>query len=116
MDEDDDLNNESGARRGVTLKELAAIVGLSPGTISVVMNNTPRASAIPQKTKERIREAAKAFNYRPHYFARSLRANQSFTIGVMVSELAGGYCAIVLNGIESALTEKGYFYLATSHF
>ncbi len=34
----------------------------------------------------------------------------------MVSELTGGYCAIVLNGIESALTKQGYFYLATSHF
>lgn len=102
--------------RGVNLKQLAGHLGLSPGTISVVLNNTPRANTIPQETKSRILEAAKKFNYRPHYFARSLRANQSFTIGVLVSELTGGYCAIVLNGIEDALTQKGYFYLATSHF
>lgn len=102
--------------RGISLKKLAQHIGLSPGTISVVLNNTPRADTIPQKTKDRILSAAKEFNYRPHYFARSLRANQSFTIGVMVSELTGGYCAIVLNGIESALTKQGYFYIATSHF
>ena len=100
----------------MTLRELAKKVGLSPGTISVVLNNTSRADTIPQKTKDRILEAANTFNYRPHYFARSLRANQSFTIGVMVSELTGGYCAIVLNGIEAALTEAGYSCLVTSHF
>ncbi|MEQ1606617.1 MAG: LacI family DNA-binding transcriptional regulator [Pyrinomonadaceae bacterium] len=102
--------------RGISLKQLAEHIGLSPGTISVVLNKTPRAASIPQETKDRIFEAAKTYNYRPHYFARSLRANQSFTIGVMVSELTGGYCAIVLNGIESALTKQGYFYLATSHY
>lgn len=102
--------------RGISLKELAKEIGLSPGTISVVLNDTPRAASIPQVTKDRILEAAKDFNYRPNYFARSLRASQSFTIGVMVSELTGGYCAMVLNGIESALTRQGYFYLATSHF
>ncbi|HNU07139.1 MAG TPA: LacI family DNA-binding transcriptional regulator [Pyrinomonadaceae bacterium] len=100
----------------ITLKQLAEYVGLSPGTVSVVLNNAPRAENIPQKTKARIFEAAEKLNYRPHYFARSLRANQSFTVGVLVSELTGGYCAIVLNGIEEALSRKGYFYLATSHF
>lgn len=102
--------------RSISLKQLAEHIGLSPGTISVVLNNTPRADSIPAETKSRIFEAAKKLNYRPNYFARSLRANQSFTIGVMVSELTGGYCAIVLNGIESALTRRGYFYIATSHF
>ncbi|MEZ5307345.1 MAG: LacI family DNA-binding transcriptional regulator [Pyrinomonadaceae bacterium] len=107
---------QSTVGRGITLKQLAENIGLSPGTVSVVLNRTPRADNIPQDTKDRIFEAAKEFNYRPHYFARSLRANQSFTIGVMVSELTGGYCAIVLNGIESALTKHGYFYLTSSHF
>jgi DNA-binding LacI/PurR family transcriptional regulator len=110
--------NKTGSDDGkaVSLKQLAEYVGLSPGTISVVLNNTPRATNIPQETKNRILDAAKKLNYRPHYFARSLRAKQSFTIGVLVSELNGGYCAMILNGIETVLRQKGYFYLATSHF
>lgn len=107
---------KNGENTVVSLKQLAESVGLSPGTISVVLNNTPRATNIPQETKDRILEAAKKLNYRPHYFARSLRAKQSFTIGVLVSELSGGYCAMILNGIEAALSQKKYFYLATSHF
>ncbi len=109
-------NRMDSAKKGISLKQLAEEIGLSPGTISVVLNDTPRANTIPLKTKLRIIEAAEKFNYRPHYFARSLRANQSFTIGVLVSELTGGYCAMVLNGLEEALTSAGYFYLVTSHF
>lgn len=101
--------------RGITLKELSRIIGLSPGTVSVVLNNTARAETIPQKTKDRILQAAEEHGYRPHYFARSLRANRSFTIGVITAELSDSYCARILNGIEAAATEKGYFYLNTSH-
>src|SRR5947199_5002162 len=53
--------------KGVSLKELAAHTGLSQGTLSVVLNNTERASSIPQTTKERIFKAAREFNYRPNY-------------------------------------------------
>lgn len=106
---------EEEERGGLTLKELSAIVGLSPGTVSVVLNNTNRASTIPQRTKDRIFQAAKEYGYRPHYFARSLRANRSFTIGVIAAELSDGYCAMILNGVESASTQQGYFYLNTNH-
>lgn len=84
-------------------------------TISVVLNNTPRADTIPQATKDRIFQAAEELNYRPHYFARSLRARQSFTIGVITAELSDGYCARILHGIEIACSERGYFPLNTSH-
>ena len=104
----------SGARR-VSLKELAVHTGLSQGTLSVVLNNTERARSIPQITKERIFKAALEFNYRPNYFARSLRANRSFTIGVIAAELSDGYCSMILNGIEAGSTGQGYFYLNTSH-
>ncbi|MBX7169459.1 MAG: LacI family transcriptional regulator [Pyrinomonadaceae bacterium] len=107
--------NEESANRGITLKELSAILGLSPGTVSVVLNNTSRADTIPQKTKDKILQAAKDYDYRPHYFARSLRANRSFTIGVITAELSNEYCAMILNGVESASTQEGYFYLNTSH-
>ncbi|HRH44738.1 MAG TPA: LacI family DNA-binding transcriptional regulator [Pyrinomonadaceae bacterium] len=106
---------ETSSERGVTLKELATLIGLSPGTVSVVLNNTNRANTIPQKTKDKILQAAKDYEYRPHYFARSLRANRSFTIGVITAELSNEYCAMILNGVESASTQEGYFYLNTSH-
>lgn len=103
------------ARSSVNLKELAAHVGLSPTALSLVLNDSPAANSIPQETKNRIFAAAKQFNYRPNYLARSLRAQRTFTLGVLVPELSDGYSAMVLSGIEEHLLKEGYFYLVASH-
>lgn len=109
-------NSESnGNQRGISLKELATHLGLSITTLSLVLNEKPGADSIPQETKVRIFEAAEKFNYRPNYFARSLRAQRSFTFGVIVPELSDGYSAMVLNGVEAALSKEGYFYITASH-
>ncbi|HWQ34468.1 MAG TPA: LacI family DNA-binding transcriptional regulator [Blastocatellia bacterium] len=111
-------NNEAKAApasRPVSLKELAAHLGLSPTTLSLVLNDSPLARSIPAGTQQRIFEAAREFNYRPHFLARSLRAQRSFTLGVLVPELSDGYSAMVVNGIEEYLLREGYFYFVASH-
>jgi len=108
-------NPEKQNNRSVSLKELAVHLGLSPTSLSIVLNDAPAANAIPQETKDRIFEAAEKFNYRPNYFARSLRARRSFTFGVIVPELSDGYSGMVLNGVEAALSKEGFFYLTASH-
>lgn len=109
---------ERGVRRSgrsVSLKELAAHLNLSPTTLSLVLNESPLAEAIPRETKERIFAAAKGFNYRPNFVARSLRARCSYTLGVLVPEFSDGYSAMVLSGIEDHLLREGYFYFVASH-
>ena len=106
-----------GSRDGdvVSLKELALHLGLSPTTLSVVLNKSPKAESIPDETKTRIFDAARKLNYRPNYLARSLRVQKTNTIGVIVPELSDGYSAMVLNGVESVLSKAEYFYLTASH-
>ena len=108
----DDNSGNDGPK---SLKDLAAYLGLSPTTLSWVLNDAPAASSIPQETKDRILSAAKKFNYKPNYLARSLRVQKTNTIGVIVPELSDGYSAMVLNGVEAALTTAEYFYLTASH-
>ena len=102
-------------RGTVSLKQLAAHLGLSTTTLSLVLNNAPSASSIPEETKQRIFSAAKELKYRPNYLARSLRVQRTHTLGVIVPELSDGYSAMVLNGVEAALTNEGFFYLTASH-
>jgi DNA-binding LacI/PurR family transcriptional regulator len=99
----------------VSLKELALHLGLSPTTLSLVLNDSPQAVSIPAETKKRIFDGARELNYRPNYLARSLRVQKTNTIGVLVPELSDGYSAMVLNGVESALSTAEYFYLTASH-
>lgn len=103
------------SRSPVSLKELAAHLRLSPTTVSLVLNNSPVANSIPEDTKRRVLDAALAFNYRPNLVAKSLRAQRSYTLGVMVPELSDGYSAMVLSGIEDHLLREGYFYFVASH-
>lgn len=101
--------------RPISLKTLGDYLDLSPATISLVLNNAPGVRSIPQETRDRVLVAAKKFDYRPSFYARSLRRRQSFSIGVLVPELSDGYSVLVMNGIEEVLIEEGYFYLTASH-
>lgn len=99
----------------ISLRTLGDYLDLSPATISLVLNNAPGVRSIPQETRDRVLAAAKKFDYRPSFYARSLRRRQSFSIGVLVPELSDGYSVLVMNGIEEVLIEEGYFYLTASH-
>jgi DNA-binding LacI/PurR family transcriptional regulator len=98
----------------VSLKILADYLGLCPATVSVVLNNVPGRS-IPQKTRDRVREAARKFNYQPSLLARSLRKKRTFTVGVLVPELNDGYHTMVMSGIGDHLMQEGYFYFSAHH-
>ncbi len=105
--------NASG--QGVSLKSLAAHLGLSQAAVSLVINRAPGSKSIPHRTQELIRKAARELNYRPNHLARSLRQQRSFTIGVLVPEISEGYAALVMSGIEDHLLQENYFYFVVSH-
>jgi DNA-binding LacI/PurR family transcriptional regulator len=98
-----------------TIRSLAKYLKLSAAAVSMVLNSTPKATRFPEKTRKRILAAAAKFNYRPNFVARSLRNQQTFTIGVLVPEVSEGYAALVLAGIEDYLLQAGYFYFVVSH-
>ncbi len=110
----------TGAKRkqehkSVSLKVLSEYLDLSPATISIVLNNSPRAKSISPASRERIVAAAKLFDYRPNTIARSLRMRQTFTIGVIVPNLSEGYFTMVMNGVEQCLLDAGYISLVLCH-
>ena len=107
-------NHPPPGERPVSLKILADYLGLCPATVSVVLNNVPGRS-IPQKTRDRVREAARKFNYQPSLLARSLRKQRTFTVGVLVPELNDGYHTMVMSGIGDHLMQEGYFYFSAHH-
>jgi LacI family transcriptional regulator len=99
----------------VTLKIVAQYVGLTAGTVSAVLNDSPSARAIPQETKKRIHAAAKELDYRPNFFARTLRNKRTYTIGVIAEEIGDSYGSLVISGIEEYLRETDYFFLTVVH-
>lgn len=98
----------------VTLKSVAEHVGLTPGTVSAVLNDSPSARSIPRETKNRIHAAAKELNYRPNFFARTLRNKRTYTIGVIAEEIGDSYGSMVISGIEAHLRKMDYFFLTVA--
>jgi LacI family transcriptional regulator len=86
----------------VTLKVVADYVGLTAGTVSLVLNNAPQSISIPQQTKDRVFAAARKLNYQPNLFARALRTTQIPAVSG-THGLASGSRALVFEGGEHFL-------------
>lgn len=91
----------------VTLKTLSSHLGLTPGTISAVLNDSPAALRIPPRTRDRIVTAARRFNYQPNPVARALRTGRSATLCAEKCDVSAPHGAVVLLGahqFDRALT------------
>jgi LacI family transcriptional regulator, galactose operon repressor len=106
---------ESKTKSRATLKMVARQVGLTPGTVSAVLNNTRACRSVPERTKQRIFAAARELNYKPDFWARALRLRRTYTIGVIAAEIGDPYGSIVISGVERLLREKQFFFLTTVH-
>jgi DNA-binding LacI/PurR family transcriptional regulator len=108
------LKSVSNVAQRTSLKTLAEHLNLSPSTISYVLNDSPGRS-IPEATRERIRAAAREFNYRPSMIARTLQGKRMQTIGVLLPELGEGYHSQVLSGVGDLLIREDFFYVTVHH-
>src|SRR2546422_10439654 len=104
----------SSANNLSALKFPASSPAFSPATFAVVLKNV-RGRSTPAETRERVRDAARKFNYQPSLLARSLRKQRTFTVGVLVPELSDGYHTLVMSGIGDHLMREGYFYFSAHH-
>jgi LacI family transcriptional regulator len=99
----------------VTLKAVGELVGVTASTVSAVLNNSSAARSVPEHTKKRILDAARALDYRPNFFARSLRTRRTYMVGVIVEEIGDAYSALVISGIERYLRQQNVFFLTVAH-
>jgi DNA-binding LacI/PurR family transcriptional regulator len=110
------VKTKSSASPGhVNLRMLAEHLELSQTTVSLVLNNSPSAKSIPDETRRRVTEAAERLNYRPNYFARSLRQSRSMSVGVLAPDLSEGYFTRVMSGVVQELTAAHYFFFTACH-
>jgi LacI family transcriptional regulator len=91
------------------LEDIAKETGFSIATVSRVLSNSPypvRASV-----REKILEAAQTMGYRPNLIARSLRTDQTKTVGILVDDLLSPFSPPVVRGIQDRLKENNFLSL-----
>lgn len=101
--------------RKVTVTTLAHELGLSPSTVSHVLNGNAKRLKISDRTADRVTALARKRNYIPNQLARSLKRQRSHVIGVLAGNLYNGWAQVVLEGMLSALEPEGFVPLMTVH-
>ena len=74
----------------VLLKDIAQKVGVSTALVSYVLNNQ-KENRISKEIAQKIRDTATRLNYRPNQIAKSLKTNKTFTIGLIVADIANAF-------------------------
>lgn len=96
--------------RRVRIKDVAARAGVSPSTVSVVLNDVP--ARISSVTAEAVRTAARELGYHPDLNARSLRRKQSKLIGMITdSVVTTPYAPGLVQGAQEAAWEQQHLLL-----
>ncbi|AEB07398.1 transcriptional regulator, LacI family [Coriobacterium glomerans PW2] len=90
----------------VTLKEIAREVGLSPTSVSLVLNNRP--NKVSQINRERIRAVARKKHYIPNQIARSLVTQHSNTLGLIVPNIESRFFSSLAKNLEIRCRRRGY--------
>jgi LacI family transcriptional regulator len=91
------------------LEDIARESGFSIATVSRVLNNTDYP--VRALVREKILETASAMGYRPNLVARSLRTDQTNTVGILVDDLLSPFTPPVVRGIQDQLKENNYISL-----
>jgi len=88
-----------------TMKDVARLAGVSTSTVSHVINKNRFVS---QSIAEKVNAAVEQLNYAPSALARSLKLNQTRTIGMLLTASSNPFYSEVVRGVERSCYERGY--------
>lgn len=91
--------------KDITLKEIAAKLGISITTVSKALKNYPDVS---EKTKKAVIDLAQKLHYTPNSFAVNLRTRESKTIGLIIPEVMHHFFSNIINAIIDEAEKNEY--------
>ncbi len=83
-----------------TVRDVAQLAGVSPGTVSKALNGRGQLS---EATRERVKSAADKLGFQANQLARSLIEGRTYTVGVLTTDSFGRFTMPLMTGIEDAL-------------
>lgn len=98
--------NKTRAEGSVTIRDIASMCGVSVSTVSNVLNG--KSNKASDDVAARIKETVERVGYKPNYLAKSLRAVNTKTIGVIVEDLIVFSSASMIEGLMNCCEEHGY--------
>src|SRR6478609_5730437 len=87
------------------IQDVARRAGVSVSTVSRVLNGTAYVNS---EIRARVDQAIQDLHYRPSRAARSLRANYSSIIGLLISDIQNPFFMGLIQGVEDTALQHGY--------
>jgi LacI family transcriptional regulator len=92
-------------KRGVSIRDVAALAGVSSATVSNVLN---APELVAEATRDRVLDAIEKLRWVPNEPARQLRAGRSRTVAMVVMDIANPYFTDVVAGVDEFVEAEGY--------
>jgi LacI family transcriptional regulator, fructose operon transcriptional repressor len=89
----------------VSIKDVAEAAGVSTATVSRVLSN---GLHVRPEVRERVMATVDRLGYRPNLVARSLRSQQSSTIGLIVSDISNPFFTAISRAVEDTAYGQGF--------
>lgn len=93
--------DRSGA---ATLEDVAAAAGVSPATVSRVINGRP---VVAEATRQRVLAAVERLNFRPDSLGRGLATRRTGTLGLVIADITNPFYPEIVRGVEQAAAQHG---------
>lgn len=102
-----------------TLRDVAKLAGVTPSTVSRLLNGKPLPVAVTERTRQRVLDAAKTLQYRPNRLARGLTAAQTHVLGMSFPmteplkrtdhrEVTWLNFGMLISGVQTVTQSRGY--------
>lgn len=99
------MSAQSPKKKHVTLSDIAARAGVTPMTVSRVVN---RNGYVSPETREKVMRVVNEMNYRRNGLARGLKRQRTDTMGLVLGDIANPFAAELARAVRNVATARGY--------
>lgn len=101
-------------KKKLKLADIAELAGVSKSTVSFVLNGHAKKHRINEETVKRVQSVVDEHNYAPSLYARALKANRTYTLGLVIPDLANMGFATTAKLLEKKARNHNYQLLIAS--
>ena len=92
-------------KSNITIRDVAKVAGVSHQTVSRVINNK---GEIRESTRQKVLDAIEQLDYRPSRIAQSMSTKRTYTIGLLVPNIANPFFSDIVTGAQNLAEEHNY--------
>src|SRR5437016_5858045 len=96
------------------MRDVAKLAGVSESTVSRVLSQAPSVVPISENTTQKVLDAVDRLSYYPNLAARSLRAQKTNLVAVMIADLTNPFYHSIVHAVQDIARQRQHDVLISS--